>query len=97
MDFRARPARRKDKDCAHDALPAIGRWKMLDNLRRTLSAPVAVLALLAGWTAPFDAALVWTIFVLSTIVMPTFDSGRRRDPPAPPRDHPREPYTRARR
>jgi len=61
----------KDKDCANDALPAIGRWKMLDNLRRTLSAPVAVLALLAGWTAPFDAALVWTIFVISTIVMPT--------------------------
>ena len=61
----------KDTDCAHDALPAIGRWKMLDNLRRTLSAPVAVLALLAGWTAPFDAALIWTIFVISTIVMPT--------------------------
>ena len=32
------------------ALPAIGRWKMLDNLRRTVSAPAAVLALLVGWT-----------------------------------------------
>ena len=55
----------------HDALPAIGRWKMLDNLRRTLSAPMAVLALAAGWVLPLDAALVWTVFVLSTIVMPT--------------------------
>ena len=34
-------------------IPPIGRWKMLDNLRRTLSAPAAVLTLLAGWTLPF--------------------------------------------
>jgi cyclic beta-1,2-glucan synthetase len=60
-----------DANRTFGAIPAIGRWKMLDNLRRTLSAPVAVLALLVGWTMPFDAALVWTIFVLSTIVLPT--------------------------
>ena len=35
---------------------AIGRWKMLDNLRRTLSAPACVLALLAGLALPFAAA-----------------------------------------
>ena len=50
-------------DAATGAIPAIGRWKMLDNLRRTLSAPAAVLALLAGWTLPLHAALVWTLFV----------------------------------
>ena len=33
-------------------MPAIGRWKMLDNLRRTLSAPAAILALLAGSVLP---------------------------------------------
>src|SRR6185503_804832 len=38
------------------AMPAIGRWKMLDNLRRTVSAPAAILAFLAGWTLPIDAA-----------------------------------------
>jgi cyclic beta-1,2-glucan synthetase len=52
------------------AIPAIGRWKMLDNLRRTLSAPLAILALLAGWLLPFHAALVWTGFVLATIALP---------------------------
>src|SRR5271166_5253306 len=57
---------------ASSALPAIGRWKMLDNLRRTLSAPAAVLALLAGWTLPRYAALIWTLFVILTIVLPTF-------------------------
>ncbi len=57
---------------ASGAIPAIGRWKMLDNLRRTLSAPAAVAALLAGWALPLHAALVWTGFVVATIVLPTF-------------------------
>ena len=56
---------------AFGTIPAIGRWKMLDNLRRTLSAPAAVMALLAGWAMPLDAALPWTIFLLSTIALPT--------------------------
>ena len=60
-----------DADRTFRALPAIGRWKMLDNLRRTLSAPLAILGLLAGWVMPFDSALVWTAFVISTIVLPT--------------------------
>jgi cyclic beta-1,2-glucan glucanotransferase len=51
-------------------LPLIGLWKMLDNLRRTLSAPACVLALLAGWLLPLNAALLWTTFVLTTIATP---------------------------
>jgi cyclic beta-1,2-glucan synthetase len=58
-------------DGRRGAIPAIGRWKMLDNLRRTLSAPAAILALLAGWTLPFHAAAIWTTFVIATIVLPT--------------------------
>ena len=56
---------------ASNALPAIGRWKMLDNLRRTLSAPAAVLALLIGWTLPIHVALIWTLFIVLTIALPT--------------------------
>ena len=33
-------------------MPLIGRWKMLDNLRRSLSAPASLAALVAGWTLP---------------------------------------------
>ena len=51
------------------ALPPIGRWKMLDNLRRSLSAPASVAALAAGWALPLQAAVVWTGFVLATIAM----------------------------
>ncbi len=53
------------------ALPLIGRWKMLDNLRRSLSAPASVVALLAGWALPLQAAVVWTGFILSTIALST--------------------------
>src|SRR3984885_10720521 len=37
-------------------LPLIGLWKMLDNLRRTLSAPAGIAALLMGWSLPTGAA-----------------------------------------
>jgi cyclic beta-1,2-glucan synthetase len=51
-------------------VPLIGLWKMLDNLRRTLSAPASVAALLVGWTLPLPAALCWTVFILVTIALP---------------------------
>ena len=44
--------RRQSRSPAQRASRSIGRWKMLDNLRRTLSAPAAFLTLVAGWTLP---------------------------------------------
>jgi cyclic beta-1,2-glucan synthetase len=58
-------------DQRRTAIPLIGRWKMLDNLRRTLSAPAAFLALLAGWTLPLAAAAIWSGFVIATFAVPT--------------------------
>ena len=52
------------------SIPLIGRWKMLDNLRRTLSAPAAFLTLVAGWTLPFASPVIWTTFVLACIAVP---------------------------
>ncbi len=57
-------------DPARRAIPLIGRWKMMDNLRRTLSAPAAFLALLAGWTLPLVPAALLTGFVLATMALP---------------------------
>jgi cyclic beta-1,2-glucan synthetase len=53
-------------------LPLIGRWKMLDNLRRTLTAPAAFVALVVGWTLPGASPVVWSGFVLATIALPAF-------------------------
>ncbi|MEO8259571.1 MAG: glucoamylase family protein [Acidobacteriota bacterium] len=52
------------------AIPLIGRWKMLDNLRRTMSAPGTFLALLTGWTLPRPAAALWTASIIATIAIP---------------------------
>jgi cyclic beta-1,2-glucan synthetase len=52
-------------------LPLIGRWKIADNLRRTLSAPANFAALVLGWTLPAHAALLWTAFILATNAVPT--------------------------
>ena len=48
----------------------IGRWKMVDNLRRSLSAPATLLALIYCWTLPFHAAEIWTAFILSAMIAP---------------------------
>jgi cyclic beta-1,2-glucan synthetase len=57
-------------DPARRPIPVIGRWKMLDNLRRTLSAPASFLALVAGWMLPAAPAVLWTGFVLAMIALP---------------------------
>ena len=41
-------------------LPLISRWKILDNLRRSLMAPATVALLLAGWTVLPGRPLAWT-------------------------------------
>src|SRR5438093_6376689 len=51
-------------------LSTIGRWKMIDNLRRTLSAPAAFLTLVAGFTVPGASPVVWTAFVMAMITLP---------------------------
>src|SRR5258706_3750719 len=51
-------------------IPAIGRWKMLDNLRRSLLAPTAFATLLAGWVLPSGSPAAWTAFVAATIFLP---------------------------
>jgi cyclic beta-1,2-glucan synthetase len=53
------------------AIPAIGRWKMIDNLRRTLSAPLLVTAMLGSWAFSLRDASICTLFLLLTIVLPT--------------------------
>ncbi len=50
----------------------IGRWKMLDNLRRSLTAPASVAALIGGWFLPTNAALLWTGFIVVTIALPAW-------------------------
>ncbi|MDD5274587.1 MAG: glucoamylase family protein [Methylovulum sp.] len=51
-------------------MPVIGRWKMLDNLRRSLSAPGAFFALVASWAIPDAPQLMLIGFVLTALAFP---------------------------
>jgi cyclic beta-1,2-glucan synthetase len=51
-------------------LSAIDRWKILDNLRRSLHAPALLALLIAGWVWLPGSALAWTLAVLVFSAMP---------------------------
>ncbi|HLF56915.1 MAG TPA: glucoamylase family protein, partial [Thermoanaerobaculia bacterium] len=51
-------------------LPLVSRWKILDNLRRSLIAPATVALLLLGWADLPGDPLVWTIAVLLALAFP---------------------------
>ena len=55
---------------SRSSLTGIARWKMVDNLRRTLSAPLTLATLVAAWTVPSVPATVWTGFVLAVLIIP---------------------------
>jgi cyclic beta-1,2-glucan synthetase len=63
-------ARPQDMTPRAAELPTIGRWKMIDNLRRTLSPGLSLASLWLGWALPGPAAAIWTFFVLATFAVP---------------------------
>jgi cyclic beta-1,2-glucan synthetase len=50
----------------------ISRWKILDNLRRSLTEFATMLLLLYGWLLAPDHALRWTVAALALMLFPTF-------------------------
>ncbi len=50
-----------------NTLPLIGRWKILDNLRRSLVAPTLLTLLAAGWTVLPPPLAFWMIAVLVVV------------------------------
>ncbi len=48
-------------------LPLVSRWKILDNLRRSVMAPGTVALLLLAWTVLPGSAWVWTAAVLAAL------------------------------
>jgi len=53
-------------------LSVISRWKILDNLRRSLVAPAIFLWLLAVWTLIPGSPLVWTLFIVFVLAFPVY-------------------------
>ncbi|GAB2178431.1 glucoamylase family protein [Dongia sp. agr-C8] len=51
-------------------VPLVGRWKILDNLKRSLTAPLTLAALGLCWLFPMPAAATGTLLVLCSIALP---------------------------
>lgn len=55
---------------APNRLPLIARWKILDNLRRSLTMPALLALLCAGWLGLPGSPLGWTVVVLLALAVP---------------------------
>ncbi|MDB5352254.1 MAG: cellobiose phosphorylase [Planctomycetota bacterium] len=63
---------RQGEDAASPSrrLPALERWKLFDNLRRSLVPPTLVVLLILGWTALPGLAWRWTLVALAVPAVP---------------------------
>ncbi len=52
------------------AIPPDGRWKMVDNLRRSLTAPSTFLMVVGAWVLPGVPSLLWTVLFVGSVVLP---------------------------
>ncbi|WP_413728522.1 GH36-type glycosyl hydrolase domain-containing protein [Sodalis sp. RH19] len=52
-------------------VPAVGRWKMIDNLRRSLLAPFSLLALGWCWLLPPAAAALGVLTLIAAFAVPS--------------------------
>ncbi|MGE3471611.1 MAG: glucoamylase family protein, partial [Vicinamibacterales bacterium] len=55
---------------ARNDLPPLARWKILDNLRRSLLAPATLLLLVLGWTVMPGEPAMWTAVALASMAFP---------------------------
>ncbi|MEP6947335.1 MAG: cyclic beta 1-2 glucan synthetase, partial [Acidobacteriota bacterium] len=53
-------------------LSTISRWKIVDNLRRSLVAPAIFLWLLAVWTVIPGSPLLWVLFIVFLLAFPVY-------------------------
>nr|MDK2851248.1 cyclic beta,2-glucan synthetase [Candidatus Cloacimonadota bacterium] len=59
-----------DSHLIKNPISFLSRWKIFDNLRRSLTSAALTLLLLAGWIV-FPTALHWTLTIISIIIVPT--------------------------
>ncbi len=53
-------------------ISTISRWKIFDNLRRSLVEPLTMILLVAGWLGLPGGPLYWTLVTLLLLFLPTF-------------------------
>jgi cyclic beta-1,2-glucan synthetase len=64
------PIVKTERGYVPNRLSLINRWKIFDNLRRSLQSPTYLLFLTAGWLFLPGSALFWTLLILLTPAIP---------------------------
>ena len=64
------PSPKADGARLPNVLPMLERWKVIDNLRRSLVAPASFALLVLAWTALPSPEWVWTVFALLPWLVP---------------------------
>ena len=67
--FRSVPAREERR---RNPARLRGRWKVFDNLRRSLTPPALLIFLLLGWTVLPGSPFVWTVLALGVLAFPIY-------------------------
>jgi cyclic beta-1,2-glucan synthetase len=74
LPFLGARVRRQDGTVVRNPLSMVHRWKVLDNLRRSLVAPLTLLAFTLGWLMLPGPALAWALFLLAIVLFPAYFS-----------------------
>ena len=56
----------------HNPISLVSRWKILDNLRRSLVEPATFVLLLFGWLIPTGRPLRWTVATICILFIPVW-------------------------
>jgi cyclic beta-1,2-glucan synthetase len=74
LPFLAARVRTEDGGTARNPLSVLHRWKVVDNLRRSLVAPLTLLVFTLGWLMLPGRALAWPLFLVLVVLFPAYFS-----------------------
>jgi len=74
LPFLGTRVRNQDGDLVPNPMSALHRWKVVDNLRRSLVAPVTLLVFTVGWLVLPGRGLAWALFLPAVVLFPAYFS-----------------------
>ncbi|HEY5113361.1 MAG TPA: cyclic beta 1-2 glucan synthetase, partial [Coriobacteriia bacterium] len=74
LPFLGTRVRNQDGDLVPNPMSALHRWKVVDNLRRSLVAPVTLLVFTIAWALLPGRGLAWALFLPAVVLFPAYFS-----------------------
>jgi cyclic beta-1,2-glucan synthetase len=74
LSFLGLYVRTEEDEIVRNPLSALHRWKVVDNLRRSLVPPLTLLLFTVGWLMVPEQALAWPLFLPLVVLFPAYFS-----------------------